>query len=101
MKREKLKKLPQKVVERACDDMVRNIYKVNANYVGPVYLSVIDNGDQNIAVRLTFTEAMLLSENKQEYNPVSAVVMNIVDFQKFYNLATTQLQTLREAKKIA
>lgn len=100
MKRVKYRKPSQREMEKAGDDTVRRIYSVKSYFVGPVYLSVLDNGDQNIAVRLTFVEPMLLNNNKVEHNPVSSVTMNIVDFQRFYNMATMQLQSLREAKKI-
>lgn len=100
MKRTKIKNLPKKDTEKAGDDTVRRLYSVKSYFVGPTYLSTIDNGDQNILVRLTFAEPMMLNNNRIEHSPVSSVTMNIVDFQKFYNLATMQLQMLREQKKI-
>lgn len=100
MKRTKLKKMNPKVMLSAEDDIIKGLYKIRANYVNCTYLSVIDNGDQNIQVRLTFVETMRLNGNITAHEPSTAVVMNISDFIKFYNLATLQLQNLREAKKI-
>lgn len=100
MKRTKLKKMNPKVMLSAEDDIIRGLYKIKANYVNGTYLSVIDNGDQNIQVRLTFAESMKLNGNIIVHEPNTAVVMNISDFIRFYNLATMQLQNLREAKKI-
>lgn len=90
----------QKKINEANKEQVRKLYNIPALWVGGLYMSIIDNGDANIGVRLTFTEQMMLPDGTIEFNPVSAVVMNIVEFQRFYQLATMQLQALREAKKI-
>ena len=98
IKRVRYKK--QELTNQAGDLAVRAIYRKNANYVNSTYLSVLDNGDQNIQIRLTFVEDMRLSDNKVEHEPVCAVVMSIMDFQKLYNLSTLTLQQLRNVKKI-
>lgn len=98
VKRARFKK--QELTKQAGDNTVRSIYKVHANYVNSCYLSVLDNGDQNIQIRLTFTEDMMLNDKKIEHEPVCAVVMSIMDFQKLYNLSTLSLQELRNLKKI-
>jgi hypothetical protein len=98
MKRTKLNKKPLGL-KRTEDTMIRNIYKVKATFVNSVYTSVIDNGDQNIVMRLTFAESMRLNDSI-EHNPIAAVAMNIMDFIKLYNSMTMHLQTLREQKKV-
>ena len=98
IKRVRYKK--QELTKQAGDAAVRAIYRIHAQYVNSTYLSVLDNGDQNIQIRLTFTEDMRLNDNKVEHEPVCAVVMSIMDFQKLYNLSTLTLQQLRNNKKI-
>lgn len=100
MKRTKLTKRLDPKIKRTEDDMIRNIYKVDAKYVNAVYTSVIDNGDQNIIMRLTFAETLKMHDNKVEHKPVCAVAMNIMDFIRLYNSSTQHLQLLREQKKI-
>lgn len=100
MKHTRIKKVNNKLVQKTQDDIIRNIYKVKANFVSAVYTSILDNGDSNIVVRMTFAERMMLNNNQEEYMPVSAVAMNIQDFIRTYNAMTQHLQMLREQKKI-